>query len=208
MGPPALAMLIGAIGAPLLADRVPPGVIMAGTLALSLAGYGLLASAGTDSRPAVVAGFALVYLGLGVIAALGTEIVMGAAPPDRSGSAAALSETVQEFGIAAGVALLGSLTTAIYRRDIEIPAGLSASVAETYGNSLSGASSVADRIPADAFDYARSVFTGGLNTAALVAGMAIAFASAACFVMLRHIRPPDKADHAAEPIASTPGSNR
>ncbi|WP_063131022.1 MFS transporter [Nocardia fusca] len=208
MGPPALAMLIGAIGAPLLADRVPPGVIMAGTLALSLAGYGLLASAGTDSRPAVVAGFALVYLGLGVIAALGTDIVMGAAPPDRSGSAAALSETVQEFGIAAGVALLGSLTTAIYRRDIEIPSGLSTSVAETYGNNLSGASSVADRIPADAFDHARSVFTGGLNTAALVAGIAIAFAASACFVMLRHIRPPGEADHAAEPIASTPGSNR
>lgn len=208
MGPPALAMLIGAIGAPLLADRVPPGVIMAGTLALSLAGYGLLASAGTDSRPAVVAGFALVYLGLGVIAALGTDIVMGAAPPDRSGSAAALSETVQEFGIAAGVALLGSLTTAIYRRDIETPAGLPASVAETYGNSLSGASSVADRIPADAIDHARSVFTGGLNTAALVAGIAIAFAASACFVMLRHIQPPGEADRAAEPITSTPGSNR
>ncbi|MCX0275400.1 hypothetical protein NLM24_32940 [Nocardia zapadnayensis] len=208
MGPPALAMLIGAIGAPLLAGRIPPGVIMAGTLALSLAGYGLLASAGTDSRPAVVAGFALVYLGLGVIAALGTDIVMGATPPDRSGSAAALSETVQEFGIAAGVALLGSLTTALYRREIETPAELPASVAETYGDSLAGASSVADRIPADAVDHARSVFTGGLNTAALAAGIAIAAASSACFVMLRHIRTPDEPDRAAEPIASTPGSNR
>lgn len=208
MGPPALAMLVGAIGAPLLTDRFSPGVIMAGTLALSLAGYGLLASAGTGSKPAVVGGFALVYLGLGVIAALGTDIVMGAAPPDKSGSAAALSETVQEFGIAAGVALLGSLTAAIYRRDIETPAGLPASVAETYGNSLSGAASVADRIPAGAVDHARSVFTDGLGTASLVAGIAIAFASSVCFVMLRHIRPPGEAERATEPIASTPGSNR
>ncbi|WP_433492712.1 MFS transporter [Nocardia grenadensis] len=207
MGPPALAMLIGAIGAPLLSGRVSPGVIMAGTLTLSLAGYWLLASAGTDSKPAVVAGFALVYLGLGVIAALGTDIVMGAAPPDKSGSAAALSETVQEFGIAAGVALLGSLTTAIYRREIETPSGLPASVAETYGTSLSGASSVVDRIPAEAFDHARSVFTDGLGTAALVAGVAIAFASSVCFVMLRHLRPPGKADRDAESIASTPGTD-
>ncbi len=109
MGPPAMAMLVGAVGAPLLARRFPPGIIMAATLALSLSGYALLALAGTDSKLSVVAGFAFVYLGLGVIAALGTDIVVGAAPAEKSGSAAALSETVQELGIAAGVAILGGL---------------------------------------------------------------------------------------------------
>jgi DHA2 family multidrug resistance protein-like MFS transporter len=201
MGPPALAMLIGAIGAPLVAGRVSPGVVMATTLALSLAGYALLAIAGTDSKQAVVAGFALVYLGLGVIAALGTDIVVGAAPPEKSGSAAALSETVQELGIAAGVALLGSLTTAIYRSGIEAPSGLSASVAETYADSLSGASSLANQIPTGALDHARTVFTSGLNTASLAAGIAIAVASLVCFVMLRHLQP--FGDRESEPIAST-----
>ncbi|THC51857.1 MFS transporter [Streptomyces sp. A1499] len=189
MGPPALAMLIGAIGAPLLARRVSPGVVMSATLALSLCGYALIARAGADSTLSVVGGFAFVYLGLGVIAALGTDIVVGAAPPEKSGSAAALSETVQELGIATGVALLGSLTTAIYRTDIEVPAGLSPPAVETYGNSLSGASSLADQLPARALEPARAAFTGGLNTAAVAAGIAVAAASLACFTTLRHIRP-------------------
>ncbi|WP_431982746.1 MFS transporter [Streptomyces qinglanensis] len=206
MGPPALAMLIGAIGAPFVASCVSPGVVMSATLALSLSGYALLALAGTDNKLSVIAGFALVYLGLGVIAALGTDIVVGAAPAEKSGSAAALSETVQELGIAAGVALLGSLTTVIYRSKAEAPSGLSPSAADTYGDSLSGASSLADQLPAWALDHARTAFTSGLNTAAGVAGIAVTAASLACFATLRHLRPLGDADRAAEPVASTPRS--
>ncbi|TDP31904.1 MFS transporter [Nocardia ignorata] len=206
MGPPALAMLVGAIGAPLLARRVSPGVVITATLALSLAGYALLALAGTDGNGTVVVGFALVYLGLGVIAALGTDIVVGAAPPDKAGSAAALSETVQELGIAAGVALLGSFTTAIYRGSIEVPAGLSASMAATYSDSLAGASSFASRISSDALEHARTVFTVGLNTASVAAGAAIAIAALVCFVTLRHLEPLGAVDRPAEAAASRSGS--
>ncbi|MBC7304484.1 MAG: MFS transporter [Nocardia sp.] len=208
MGPPALAMLVGAIGAPLLARRISPGVVMAATLALSLVGYALLSLAGTASNGAVVAGFAFVYLGLGVIAALGTDIVVGAAPRDKAGSAAALSETVQELGIATGVALLGSFTTAVYRSSIEVPTGLSASVAATYSDSLAGASSLASRISGDALEHARTVFNIGLNTASAAAGAAIAIASLACFVTLRHLRPLGAVDRQAEPAVSPPGSER
>ncbi|MEU9841360.1 MFS transporter [Actinomadura sp. NPDC048032] len=203
MGPPALAMLVGALGAPLVAGRMSPGVVMAAALALSLSGYVLLAFAGTGSRPSVIAGFAFVYLGLGVIAALGTDIVVGAAPAEKSGSAAALSETVQELGVAVGVALLGSLTTVLYRSGVEAPSGLTPSDADTYRDSLSGASSVADRLPPAAFDDARTAFTSGLNTAAAVAGIAVAAASLVCFTALRHLRPLGAADREAEPIAST-----
>ncbi len=206
MGPPALAMLVGAIGAPLLSRRISPGVVMAATLAMSLAGYALLALADIDSERAVVVGFALVYLGLGVIAALGTDIVVGAAPRDRAGSAAALSETVQELGVAAGVALLGSFAAAIYRDSIEVPAGLSASAAATYSDSLAGASSLAGRISSDALEHARTVFTTGLNIASVAAGVAIAIASLACFVMLRHLEPLGAADGETKQAVSSYGS--
>lgn len=202
MGPPALAMLIGGVGAPLIASRVPPGTVMAAALALSLVGYALLAFAGTGGKLSVVTGFAFLYLGLGVIAALGTDLVVGAAPPERSGSAAALSETVQELGVAVGIVVLGSLTTAIYREAVQALPGLPRSVAEPYGDSLSGAVSVADRLPAGALRQAQDAFTGGLNTAAIAAGVAIAGASVACFRMLRHIRPIGAASE-AEPVAST-----
>ncbi|WP_433163556.1 MFS transporter [Kribbella sp. CA-247076] len=203
MGPPALAMLVGAVGAPLLAGRVSPGAVMSGTLALSLSGYAVLAVAGVDSRLSVVAGFTSVYLGLGVIAALGTDIVVGAAPAEKSGSAAALSETVQELGIAAGVALLGSLTTVIYRSKIEAPSGLSPSAADAYTGSLSGASALTDELPVEALDRARIAFTSGLNTAAVVAGVAVAAAALVCFTTLRHLRPLGHPDPEAEPITST-----
>lgn len=206
MGPPALAMLVGAVGAPLVARRVSPGVVMSATLALALSGYALLALTGTESKLSVVVGFAFVYLGLGVIAALGTDIVVDAAPSEKSGSAAALSETVQELGIAAGVALLGSLTTAIYRSRAEAPSEVSPSAAETYGDSLSGASSL-NQLPAGAFDEARTAFTSGLNTAAVAAGIAIAAAALVCFTTLRNIRPLSEAGSQAEPIASTPGKS-
>ncbi|OLT38751.1 MFS transporter [Saccharomonospora sp. CUA-673] len=189
MGPPALAMLVGAIGAPLLARRVSPGVVMAATLVLSLAGYVLLAVAGAGEPLRVVAGFAFVYFGLGVIAALGTDIVVGAAPPANSGSAAAMSETVQELGIAVGVALLGSLTTVVYRGGIDPPPGLSDGAEQSYRDSLAGAVSVADQVPSAALESARAAFTGGLNVSAVVAGVAVAVAAAACLVTLRRLPP-------------------
>ncbi|ADB33854.1 major facilitator superfamily MFS_1 [Kribbella flavida DSM 17836] len=203
MVPPALAMLIGGIGAPLIATRFPPGVVMGSVLALSLVGYVLLALAGTDSRLSVVVGFGFLYLGLGVIAALGTDIVVGAAPSERSGAAAALSETAQELGVAAGVALLGSLTTAVYRTAVEDQSGLTGVVAESYGDSLSGAASVADQLPAGALRLAQDAFSHGLNLAAIAAGAGIAGASVACLRTLRHIRPIGGADAGTEPIAST-----
>jgi MFS transporter, DHA2 family, multidrug resistance protein len=43
---------------------------------------------------------------------------VGAAPADRAGSASAMSEMVQELGIALGVALLGSLAAFVYRARI------------------------------------------------------------------------------------------
>ncbi|SOD62252.1 MFS transporter, DHA2 family, multidrug resistance protein [Streptomyces zhaozhouensis] len=204
MGPPALAMLVGGIGAPLLATRVPPGRVMAAALALSLVGYALLALAGSDSRTSVVVGFGFLYLGLGTIASLGTDIVVGAAPRERAGSAAAMSETVQELGVAAGVALLGSLATALYRTSAGERPGLAPAEARPYAESLPGAVSVAERLPPGALAHARDAFTGGLNTAALVAGAAVAAASLVCLRALRHIRPIGQPAPGAEPIASTP----
>ncbi|WP_326564380.1 MFS transporter [Micromonospora peucetia] len=189
MGPPALAMFAAAIGAPLIARRVRPGLVMGITLALSVIGYALLGTAGTGDAVAVVAGFAFVYLGLGAIAALGTDMVVGAAPASRSGSAAAMSETVQELGIAVGVALLGSLTTALYTAHMTAPTGVAPEDADRITDSLPGALSIADRVPAEVVRAAQEAFTTGLNIASAVAGGAIVVAALLCLVALRHVRP-------------------
>jgi DHA2 family multidrug resistance protein-like MFS transporter len=188
MGPPALAMFVAAIGAPLVARRVRPGLVMGLTLGLSVIGYALLATAGTGDAVTVVSGFAFVYLGLGAIAALGTDMVVGAAPASKSGSAAAMSETVQELGIAVGVALLGSLSTALYTAGMTAPADAAPEVAERLTGSLSGALSVSDQVAAEVVQTAQESFTTGVNIASAVAGLAIVVATVLCLVALRHVR--------------------
>ncbi|MEV4183817.1 MFS transporter [Streptosporangium canum] len=195
MGPPALAMFAAAIGAPFIARRVRPGLVMAITLGLSVIGYALLATAGTGDAVTVVAGFAFVYLGLGAIAALGTDMVVGAAPVAKSGSAAAMSETVQELGIAVGVAVLGSLTTALYTARMATPADVSPEIEERLTDSLSGALSVADQVPAQVVQEAQRMFTSGVNIASAVAGVAIVAAAVLCLTALRHVRPLGEDQH-------------
>ena len=69
-----------------------------------------------STRPAVlVAGFALMSFGGVPLVALGdTNLVVGSAPPEEAGSAAALAQASNEFGYALGIALLGS-GTIVYR---------------------------------------------------------------------------------------------
>ena len=58
----------------------------------------------------------LVGLGVASVVTLGTEVIVSAAPADRAGAAGALSESGAEIGGALGVAILGSVATAVYRR--------------------------------------------------------------------------------------------
>ncbi|WGX95821.1 MFS transporter [Nocardioides sp. L-11A] len=187
MGPPAIAMVLAGIGAPLLARRIPPGLVIGGTLGISLIGYALLATVGRGDELAVAAGFGFVYLGLGAIAALGTDIVVGAAPPEKSGSAASLSETVQELGIAIGVALLGSLTTAVYRSRLALPDDVADAEAAALVDGLGTASAVAGELPPGALADAQLAFTAGLNVASAVAGLVIAVAAALSLHRLRRL---------------------
>lgn len=189
MGPPALAMFAAAIGAPFVARWIRPGVVMAATFGVSVLGYALLALTDTGDAAQVVIGFAFIYLGLGAVAALGTELAVGAAPPAKSGSAAALSETVQELGVAVGVAVLGSLTTAFYRANVTSPETVAPEVRERLTENLGGALSVADRLPAEVVRAAQHTFVTGVNIASVFAGATVVAAAVLCLTVLRHIRP-------------------
>ncbi|WNZ07141.1 hypothetical protein [Streptomyces sp. 11x1] len=58
--------------------------------------------------------------------ALATDLIIVAAPPERAGSVSGLSETCAEFGGALGIAVLGSIGAAVYRRsmDDDMPSGI------------------------------------------------------------------------------------
>ncbi|WP_235998012.1 MFS transporter [Nocardiopsis coralli] len=189
-GPPALMMMASAVAGPVLARRVRPGYVVAGVLALSAVGYALLALVeGPGDLPLVIGGFSLVYLGLGAIAALGTDLVVGSAPPARAGSASAMSETVQELGVAFGIALLGSLSAAVYQRTIAGAAGpgLEPEVADAVEGSLTGAASVSGQIPGQLWAQAQEAFVAGLNTVGVVGAVAVPVLAAVTAFALRHV---------------------
>ncbi|NIY68522.1 MFS transporter [Streptomyces malaysiensis] len=98
------------------ADRA--SVIGAGFVTGAI-GYGILALAGPDSLWTVLIGAAVLASGIVAVMSLVTDMAIGTVPPERAGSAAALLETGQEFGGAMGMAVLGSVGTAVYRSDVK-----------------------------------------------------------------------------------------
>ena len=100
--------------APLLTRHIPPASVMVTSSLVAAAGFALVITVGGSSSPALVAAATvLVSLGISPALTLSTDMIVGSAPPERAGSASALSETGTEFGGALGIALLGSLGTAV-----------------------------------------------------------------------------------------------
>jgi DHA2 family multidrug resistance protein-like MFS transporter len=168
---PATAVVVASMLAPRLARRIRPGSVIAGGLALTAAGYLLLTQVdGAGGLPLLLVGLVLAFLGSGPMGALGTDLVVGSAPPSRAGSAASMSETSNNFGIALGIAGLGSVGALVYRRQLMVPAEVPLDQAEASRESVTAASAVADVLPDGQADQllgsALGAFTSGLNVAA------------------------------------------
>jgi MFS transporter, DHA2 family, multidrug resistance protein len=126
----------------------------------------------TSSLAILVTGSIVFSIGVASTVALVTDQVVGAAPPERAGAAAALSETGGELGLALGVAIMGSIGTAVYRGDLDdaLAPGLPAEAQEAARDTLGGAVAVAGQLPESAaagfLDTAREAFTHGLQVTA------------------------------------------
>ncbi|CAM5457136.1 hypothetical protein STANM309S_00366 [Streptomyces tanashiensis] len=106
--------------------------------------------------------------------ALGTGLVVGAAPPERAGAASAISETGAELGGALGIATLGSVATAVYGGYMagHLPTGLPADLAgpagETLPAALEAARGLGGELGTALADTARAAFTRSLHVHALI----------------------------------------
>jgi DHA2 family multidrug resistance protein-like MFS transporter len=214
--PASLALVLGINLTPAIARRVRPAYVFAAGLVVSVAGYLLLTQADSAGLAVLIVGVIVAYLGIGPAAALINHLVLGSAPADKAGSAAALTSTSGEFGIALGIATLGSVGTAVYRSQVTVPADVPADAATTAGESIAGAVLAAEHLPAnlaaELLDPAREAFTAGLHTVAAIS--AVLFVGVAIFVvtLLRHIRPtgqpqPDQAEEADSTPAAVPGAD-
>lgn len=123
-----------------------------------------------------------------------SEVVMAAAPAERAGAAAGLLESGTELGGALGMALLGSIGTALYRSDIRglLPAGLPGNLLGPVRDSLGGADVVAGQLPGglshEVLAAARQAFTSGMQGAAIGAAVLMALGAVLAAVLLRGVR--------------------
>ncbi|MER7072359.1 MFS transporter [Terrabacter sp. NPDC000476] len=186
MLPANVALLAGSALSARVAGRLGTGPSMAGGLLLCAAGLVLHTQLGAGGGLGLlVLGMCLTSFGIMVPSTLTMGLMMRSAPPERAGAVASLSETSAEFGIAVGVAGLGSLATLVYRGALGPYAGTRDAGAAL--DSLAGALRVADGLPGPAgrelAAAAQDAFSSGLAVVAwvgvlLFAGCAVAITRA------------------------------
>jgi DHA2 family multidrug resistance protein-like MFS transporter len=167
---------------------------VAAGLAAMAAGFAVLA---TGTVPAFVAGTVIYSVGLAPVYILTTDMVVAAVRPARAGMAAAVTETGCELGGALGIALLGSLTVAVFRH------GMAGAVPP--GSTLTDALAAAAALPpaqADALhDLAVSAFAESFAVMCVAAAVLVTAAAALALIVLRPDRAPRPSPSMRELVA-------
>lgn len=190
MLPPLGAGIVSMMLAPVIVRRVRPGWVIGAGLAVAAIGFGVVSQVGGGSGLAVVvSGLILVFAGLMPVSALGVDLVVSAAPPQRAGAASAISETTQEFGLALGIAVLGSIATAVYRGQLTdaILVDVPTEAADAMRDTLGGAAGVANHLTDGLLTRAQEAFTAGLQLAAAVSAVAMLGVAIAAAAVLRRV---------------------
>lgn len=191
--PGLLTMIVAGLVVVPIARRIRPGVVIAGGLTFSAAGYLLVALTGGGAPWGVLlAAFVLLGAGIGGAETVSNELVISTAPAAKAGAASAVSETAYELGAVLGTATLGTLITASYRATLVVPDGLTAAQADAAGETLGGAVAVAAGLP-DALGEqllasARAAFDSGVGVTAVIGIGLVATAAVVALITLRHVR--------------------
>jgi DHA2 family multidrug resistance protein-like MFS transporter len=171
--PSSVGLVVGSMLTPIFVRRAPPRVVMTCGLALGAVGSAVIAYArGPSVLGILVAGSVALAFGVAPVGTLATDLIVGIAPPERAGAASAISETSAELGGALGIAVLGSVGAAIYRRAMPsdlalsgLPRGSEAARA-TLGATVALAKRLPDALGAPLLIAARDAFTLALHVTA------------------------------------------
>jgi DHA2 family multidrug resistance protein-like MFS transporter len=171
---PSLGFIAGSLLAPTVTQHHGPAITMSCGLSLAAVGLALLTQLpGSGDRGLVLSltGTTLLALGVSPVVTLATDLIVAAVPAPQAGQASGLSETGTELGGALGIALLGSLATAVYRVHLgSLPAGVRP---PTLGDATQTAAKLPERVGAPLLTVSRDAFTQGVHVAAVV-GAALA----------------------------------
>ena len=194
MLPWSASYVVGSFVAPLLARRIPPPLVMAGGLVLAACGFVAVALAANLGVHAVIVGSTVYSLGMSPVFTLGVDSILAAAPARRAGAAAGISETCSELGGALGIAILGSVGTAVYRGHLAdatlaaVPASARQAARDTLGGAVAAAVQLSSSRAHDLVRTAKLAFTHAMQvTLLLCAALSLATAIGS-FVAARRVR--------------------
>ncbi|HEX7115770.1 MAG TPA: MFS transporter [Steroidobacter sp.] len=190
--PSGVVFILGSILAPVLGRKFEPRVVLTGGFLITAVGYGLLTQITASSEIwLVLTGFVLFCAGLAPMGTLTTNLVMSAVVPEKAGAASGVSETSFEFGAALGVAVLGSIVTAVYRSHMasvglsDIPPEAVAAARDTLGAAVATASTLHDEAGIKLLSAARDAFARSMQATALVSCSLALAAAVACTKLMR-----------------------
>ena len=197
--------VVGSIAAPRIIHRFRPSVVMGTGMAIAAVGTAVLLGLRVDGEGGILLitlASIVISLGLAPVITLATELVVGSAPPEQAGAATGMSETGGELGGALGIALLGSLGTAVYRSGIgeSLPAGIPAEAADAARDTLGAALEIAATLPAELgaalASAASTAFVDAIHFVAAVAAVGAILTAVGAAFALRSV--PARPDSAAE----------
>lgn len=195
MLPWTIAGMVASMCTPAIARRIKPSYVMGAGLVLAAVGMVVLTriSEGPGLTLMLIS-FVITPAGINPTMTLTTDMIMTVAPPDRAGAASAISETSCELGLSLGMAILGSIGTASYRRIMAANVGgVSTEVAESARSTLGAAIAAADglggQLGAELTATARNAFAQSLEVVAAIAALMVFIMGIAVVVLLRGVTP-------------------
>ncbi len=194
--PSSAGFIVGSNLAPRFVHHIRPGAVLAAAMVAAALGLVMLTGVGgADGLTIVVVASVVVSLALAPVFTLTTELIVGNAPQERAGAASGISETGAELGGALGLAILGSIGTAIYRSAVAegLPVDLPQRAAEVTRDTLGGAVAIAGELPdglgASVLEIARAAFVDGMQAAAAISAVIAVTGAVLVAVTLRNTRP-------------------
>jgi DHA2 family multidrug resistance protein-like MFS transporter len=202
--PMAIGFIVGSNISPFIVRRFKGWKVMAVGMATAGVALAMLTQVGGDGLLLIEVAMIIIAFGFSPVFTLATDMMIGAAPPERAGAASAIAETNAEFGGAVGIALLGSLGTALYRAEVteRMPEGVPSERLEEIRSTLGGAHTAAAEIGSplgdQVLDVARMAFVDSIElTFAICAALALA-TSVLVAMMLRNVTPASHEDGIVE----------
>jgi len=133
--------LVSFVAAPIagrLSSRVPIRLLLGAGLALVALALLLMSGINANSRwTALLAGFLIAGVGVGMVNPSLANTAVGVVPPQRSGMASGINNTFRQVGIATGIAGLGAIFEHVIRTHVQ--SGLAGTPAAAHASQLAKA---------------------------------------------------------------------